>query len=344
MNIIIAILIFAFLIFFHELGHFIFAKTFGIKVNEFCIGFGPKLIGFTKGDTLYSIKALPLGGACMMEGEDEDSEDENAFGKKPLWQRALVVFGGPFFNFILAYVLAVFIIGAAGVDKPVISGIMEDYPAAEAGLMAGDEIVKLNNYPVNFYRDISVYNLINRDNEVKVVYKRDGVKNTTSLIPKYDSESGRYYMGITYQEPRESVGIVPTLGYGFLELKYQFFTTIQSLKMLVLGRLSANDLSGPVGIVKAIGDTYEETVSMGVFYTILNLVNFMVLLSANLGVMNLLPIPALDGGRLLLFLVEAVTRKKINEDLEGKIHLIGFVLLMALMIFVMFNDIRKLIF
>lgn len=344
MNIVIAILIFAFLIFFHELGHFIFAKLFGIKVNEFCIGFGPKLIGFTKGDTLYSIKLLPLGGACMMEGEDEESDDENAFGSKPLWQRALVVFGGPLFNFILAYLMATFILVSVGVDRPVLTSVMEGYPAAEAGMEAGDEIVKLNNYRVHFYRDISVYNIFNQDKEVKVTYKRGNEKFVTTIVPKFDNETGRYYLGVSNSEPREKVGFIRSLGLGVSEIKYQIYTTVQSLRMLIVGKISTNELSGPVGIVKAIGDTYTETVDLGFFYTLINLMNFMVLLSANLGVMNLLPIPALDGGRLLIFFFEAIFRRKINEKLEGAIHLVGFALLMALMVFVMFNDIRKLIF
>lgn len=344
MNIVIAILIFAFLIFFHELGHFIFAKAFGIKVNEFCIGFGPKLIGFTKGDTLYSIKLLPLGGACMMEGEDEDSDDINSFNKKPLWQRAVVVFGGPFFNFILAYILAAFILMSAGVDRPVLTSVMEGYPAAEAGMKAGDEIVKLNNYRVHFYRDISVYNIFNQDKEVKVTYKRGNEKFETTIVPKLDSESGRYLLGVSNSEPRERIGVIPSLGLGFSEVKYQIYTTIQSLRMLIVGKISANELSGPVGIVKAIGDTYTETVDLGFFYTMLNLMNFMVLLSANLGVMNLLPIPALDGGRLIIFFFEAILRRKLNEKVEGVIHMVGFALLMALMVFVLFNDVRKLIF
>lgn len=342
MNIVVAILIFAFLIFFHELGHFIMAKACHIKVNEFCIGFGPTLIGFTKGDTKYSLKLLPLGGACMMEGEDEESEDEAAFNNKPLIQRILVVFFGPFFNFILALVLAIVIILFIGVDKPYVTDVIEDYPAYEAGIRPGDEITKLNSYPVNFYRDISIYNRFHINEVIKVTYKRDGQKYTAEIEPKLDEESGRYLLGISNSTGREKVNPVSAFGYGVAELKYQVYMVIQSLKMLVTRQLSVNDMSGPVGIVKAIGDTYEESKTDGSFYVFLNMINFTVLLSANLGVMNLLPIPALDGGRLLLFFVEAIRRKKLDENIEGKIHLVGFALLMALMVFVMFNDIRKL--
>lgn len=342
-SIIVAILIFGFIIFFHELGHFLVARKCGIRVNEFSLGLGPTLFGFTRGETKYSIKLLPFGGACSMEGEDEDSDDERAFNKKPLWQRALVVFAGPGFNFILAFIVAVIILGAAGVDKPILVGVTEGLPAEEAGIEAGDKIVRLGNYDVNFFREITIYTRIHEGEPIDVTYERDGQRYVTTILPEYDEDAGRYLLGVEGSGGRERVGPIETIGYAFCEVRYQIYSTIKSLGMLLTGRLSVNELSGPVGIVKVIGQTYEQSLADGVFYVVMNMLNFAVLLSANLGIMNLLPIPALDGGRLLVFLVEAIRRKKLPVKVEGAIHMVGFFILIALMIFVFFNDIRKLI-
>lgn len=342
MSIIFAIIIFSLIIIFHELGHFLVAKKFDVKVNEFCLGLGPTLLHFTKGETTYSLKLLPFGGACMMEGEDEESEDNRAFNKKTVWQRFAIVAAGPIFNFIMAYVLSVILIGAIGYDKPVITGVMDGYSAKEQGLNAGDTIVALNHYKVHFYQEISVYSFFHTDETIDVTYRRDGWEKTVTLTPKYNQEEGRYLLGITGNYQREKGNVIETLKYGFYEMKYQIYSTFQSLKMLFTGKLSINDMSGPVGIVKTIDDTYEESLSSGVFYVVMNMLNIAILLSANLGVMNLLPFPALDGGRLVFFVIEAIRKKKMDENIEGRIHLIGFSLLMVLMVVVMFNDIYKL--
>lgn len=342
MSIIFAIIIFSLIILFHELGHFLVAKKFDVKVNEFCLGLGPTLLHLKKGETTYSLKLLPFGGACMMEGEDEESEDNRAFNKKTVWQRFAIVAAGPFFNFIMAYVLSVILIGSIGYDKPVITGVMEEYSAEEQGLEAGDLIVSLNHYPVHFYQEISVYSFFHPEETIEVTYKRGQEEKTVTLTPKYNEEEGRYLLGITGNYQREKGNVAETLKYGFYEMQYQIYSTFQSLKMLFTGKLTINDMSGPVGIVKTIDDTYEESLSSGAFYVVMNLLNIAILLSANLGVMNLLPFPALDGGRLVFFVIEAVRKKKIDENIEGRIHLVGFVLLMGLMVVVLFNDIYKL--
>ncbi len=342
MSIIFAIIIFSLIIIFHELGHFLVAKKCDVKVNEFCLGLGPTLLHFTKGETTYSLKLLPFGGACMMEGEDEESDDGRAFNKKTVWQRFAIVAAGPLFNFIMAYVLSVILIGAIGYDTPVITGVMDGYSAQEQGLQAGDTIVALNGYKVHFYQEVSVYSFFHPGEDMKVTYLRDGEKNTVVITPKYNKEDGRYLLGITGNYQREKGNVVDTLKYGIYEMKYQIYSTFQSLKMLFTGKLTVKDMSGPVGIVKTIGDTYDESVSSGAFYVVMNMLNIAVLLSANLGVMNLLPFPALDGGRLVFFIVEAIRGKKIDENIEGRVHLVGFALLMGLMVIVMFNDIYKL--
>lgn len=342
MNFLIAIIVFSLLIFFHELGHFTLAKLNGIRVNEFSLGLGPTLIGFTKGETKYSLKLLPFGGACMMEGEDENSDDERAFNKKGVWARISVVAAGPIFNFIMAVIFSIVVLGAAGVDTAKISDVIDGYAAQEAGLQGGDTIVAMDGKTIHFYREISLYATFHEGEPVEITYERGGEKYTTTLTPKYDEESGRYLYGFISSGEREKVGVVQTIGYAFCELGYYIDTTIQSLKMLLTGGAGVNDLSGPVGIVQSMGEVYEESVENdGYFYAFLNMMSWAIMLSANLGVMNLLPIPALDGGRLVFLLVEAIRGKSIDPEKEGMVHLVGIALLFLLMFVVMFNDIRK---
>lgn len=343
-SIIIAIIIFSIIILFHELGHFLLAKSNGIRVNEFSLGLGPTLFGLKKGETRYSLKLLPFGGACMMEGEDEESDDARSFYSKSVWARISVVAAGPVFNFIMAFLLSVILIGSIGVDLPVLSGVMEDYPAEAAGMKEGDEIVRLDQKRILCYREISMYLYYHDGEEVNVTYKRDGQTMQTVLKPKYNEESGRYLVGFLSNSARTKLGIGATLRYSVHEVKYWIESTIKGLGMLVTGRASINDMSGPVGIVRTIGETYTESVKQsGHYLAMMNMLNMSILLSANLGVMNLLPIPALDGGRLLFLIIEAIRRKRIDANKEGFVHFVGLMILLGLMALVLFNDVRKII-
>jgi len=342
LNIVIAIIVFSLLILFHELGHFSLAKLNGIRVNEFCLGLGPTIVSFTKGETKYSLKALPFGGACMMEGEDESSDDERAFNKKGVWARISVVAAGPVFNFIMAFVFAIVLIGNIGVDKPVLTDVIDGYAAQEAGLTAGDEIVKMGEKDIHFYKEISTYAMFHIGEPVEITYERDGEEYVTMLTPKYDEESGRYLYGFISSGQRVKTGFFETIAYSFWELAYNVDLTIQSVKMLFTGTVGVNELSGPVGIVQSMGEVYEESVqTSGYYYAFLNMLNWIIILSANLGVMNLLPIPALDGGRLVFLIIEAIRGKAIDSEKEGFVHMVGIILLFGLMFVVMFNDIRK---
>ena len=342
MNIIIALIIFSIIILFHELGHFLLAKANGIKVNEFSLGLGPTLFGVTRGETKYSIKLLPFGGACMMEGEDGESQDAKSFNSKSVWARISVVAAGPVFNFMMAWVFALIVMGSVGFDRPVLSSVREGFPAAEAGLMEGDEIISMNGSRTHFFREVSQYSLFHPGKDVKLVYERNGERYEALLSPKMDEESGRQMLGMNGRAVRQKGTVLETITHSFFEIRYQINTTIESLKMLVTGKVGLNDLSGPVGIVKVMGDTYDSNESAGgVGLAIMSMVNFSIFLSANLGIMNLLPIPALDGGRLVFLLIEAIRRKKISPEKEGMVHFVGLVALMALMVFVMFNDIRN---
>lgn len=342
MNIIIAIILFSLIILFHELGHFLLAKINGVQVNEFCLGLGPTIIGFHKGETFYSLKLLPFGGACMMEGEDEESDSGRAFGKKSVWQRFSIVFAGPLFNFVLAWILSLIILGVAGIDDPTILQTIPDSPAAEAGIVGGDTIIKLDRKPIHFYREISVYTYFHSGETINVTWEHDGERHTAEVTPAYDEESGRYLFGFQGSVGRVKSGPLRVIRYSFYEVKYWISTTLQSLGKLVTGQLHMNDLSGPVGIVKTIGDTYTESKSDGMLYVFLNMINMAILLSANLGVMNLLPLPALDGGRLVFFIIEAIRGKRLDPQKEGMVHYVGLIVLMVLMVVVMGNDIRKL--
>lgn len=341
MKIIIALLIFSIIIIFHELGHFWLAKANGIRVNEFCLGLGPTIFGFTKGETKYSLKLLPFGGACMMEGEDDDSSDERAFNKKSVWARISVVAAGPIFNFIMAFVFAFILVCNTGYDIPEVVEVSEGYAAAEAGMQAGDVILEMNGKNIHFYREVSSYALFHEGESVEVTYERDGERYTTTLAPKYDEELGKYRYGFVGGKVVQG-NLLQNLKYSVYEVKYWIDTTVGSLKMLVTGGVTLNDVSGPVGLVDAIGDSYEESVSYGYYAAFLQMLYISILISANLGVMNLLPLPALDGGRLVFLIIEAIRGKRIDPDKEGMVHFVGLMLLMGLMVVVMFNDIRKL--
>ena len=342
MSIIIALLIFSLIVLFHEFGHFLLAKKNGITVVEFSLGMGPRLLSFDKGGTKYSWKLLPFGGSCMMLGEDEGTMEPGAFAAASVWARISVIAAGPVFNFILAFIGAFIIICFVGVDKPVIGTVNAGTPAAEAGLQAGDEIVKINDKNIHIFKDISTYNQFHQGQTMKIVYKRNGEKNTVSVTPE-KNDSGYYLIGITSSNYVKT-NVFETAAYSAYNVKYWINLTIDSLKQLVTGRIGVDQLSGPVGVVSAVDTTYKESKSGGALLIFLNLLQMTILLSANLGVMNLLPLPALDGGRLVFLIVEVIRGKRVPPEKEGYVHLAGMALLLCLMVFVMYNDIRRIFF
>lgn len=343
-------IIFGAIVIAHELGHFLLAKAGGIKVNEFYVGMGPTLFHFTKGDTKYSLKLLPIGGACVFEGEDgiyADGEKrtehtEGSFLSASVWTRISTVAAGPIFNFLFAFLLALVVVGVGGSDKPVVMGLMDGYPAKEAGLEVGDVITHINGERIRLYREVSLASILNAGEALEIAYERDGETGTAVITPQYDDAAGRYYIGLQgtgeYVECR-SANIVP---YSFYEVRYWMKYTLKSLGMIVQGKVSKDDVSGPVGVAQMIGDNYEVAKEYGTTSVVLTMINIAILLSVNLGVINLLPLPALDGGRLVFLIIEAVRGKPIPPEKEGMVHFAGFVALMILMVFVMFNDITRL--
>ena len=432
MSIVVSILVFSIIIIIHELGHFLLAKKNGIGVVEFSIGLGPTIFGVKKGETKYSVKLLPFGGMCQMVGEDSDQNttQENAFYSKGVWQRFSVVFAGPFFNFILAFILSIFVIGFVGYDPATILSVTPGSPAAEAGLQSGDVIKKMGNSRISIGREVDSYFLYHPmdGSEIAIEYIRDGKKYSTTVVPEQitlyrlgftysatgqpavigdvsegsalaaagiqkedvitamngmaiasglelaeyiaDNPLGKAPVSITYERNgksttvevtpkeytpystgfeyniyREKTGVWNTIKYSFIEVKYWIVSTVKNLGMLVTGKLSSNDVGGPVAIIGTIGDAYEQTQETGnAMDVVLQMAYITILLSANLGVMNLLPIPALDGGKLVFTLIEAVRGKPVDREKEGLVHLIGMVLLMLLMVFIFFNDIKNIFF
>ena len=347
-TIILFIIVFSVIVIAHELGHFLLAKANGITVVEFSVGMGPKLLHFSRGGTEYSLRLLPIGGACMFEGESGLEEDQGmlsdgAFPKAKVWARISTVFAGPFFNFILAYILAMFVVGYAGSDRPVIQDVMDGYPAEEAGMQSGDVVTRLNGERIYLGREISLYTMANPGRTVTVEYLRDGERHTATLVPEYDETEGRYLLGFQGFSEFVDCRNAGVFKYAYYEVRYGLKMTVKSIGMLLTGKAGLDDMSGPVGMAQMIGEVQQETAPYGPLVVALNMVNIAMLLSVNLGVVNLLPLPALDGGRLVFLLVEAVRGKPVPPDKEGMVHFAGFVLLMVLMVVVMFNDISRLL-
>jgi regulator of sigma E protease len=346
MSIFIAILLFGFIVFFHELGHFLFARKSGILVEEFAIGMGPKIVGKKVGDTLYSFRILPLGGYCKMLGEDEVLADKRAFTSKSVWRRILVVIGGPLFNMILAVVVAIIWLLISPTNTTTIEVLSEDFPAYESGvLQPGDIITKVNEHNILSYEEISLYINENGSEPVVITFERDGEgTQTTSITPEYvdyGNGTGAYYIGIGTTEMNNR-NVLEVVEYSLREVGFWIKTVPYSLRLLFSGAVNVKEVSGAIGIVAVVSDQYQQSTEYGILTVIHTLCWWLAFLSANIGLMNLLPIPALDGGRLIFLLIEAVRGKPVNQEKEGMVHFVGYILLMSLMVIVLFNDIMKL--
>ncbi|MBE5997228.1 MAG: RIP metalloprotease RseP [Lachnospiraceae bacterium] len=424
----IAFIIFSVIILYHEFGHFIVAKLNGVAVEEFSFGFGPRLVSAVKNGTRYSWKLLPFGGSCQMKGmlgEEEEGKtvDEDSFNAKSWGRRAAIIFAGPFFNFMLAFLAAVVLTGVMGADpakvtnvsegvplqegdlirsingkamstgrdvdgyftyrtlredetlkvkfvrngqtmtesfpvitehrvmmgisyyaddqEAVLSAVQEGSPAEEAGIKAGDVIRAVNGTPIATGAELNTYMNDNppSDSELTLTIHRNGRDLEVRLTPKLLPYS---VPGFACYTAREKTGPIETLGYSFAEIRFWIRTVFSSLKMLVTGRAGVQDLSGPVGVVNVISDTYDEVESEGALIIAMTMLNLLILLSANVGVMNLLPFPGLDGGRLILIAAEIVMGRKVSQKVENIISFVGMALLMLLMVVVLYNDIMKL--
>lgn len=351
-----AVVVLGGIILFHEFGHYLLARLNGIAVVEFSVGFGPRLLSWVSQKTgiRYSLKLLPLGGSCAMLGEfgeDEDEKEEvpdvkgvSFFDKGPLAKMAVIA-AGPIFNFILAFVFSLVILSWAGIDPAVIAGTSDGMPAETAGLKEGDVITKLDGRKIHLSREISMYLMTAGQDPAQVEYRRydetSSSWTTEHTVIQPEFKDGRYYLGVILQGHRDAPeSLVQVLQYSVYEVRYWILTVIDSLKMIVGGKVTTNDIAGPVRIVTIIDQTVEENTQYGFVTVVMNLLNLMVMFSANLGVMNLLPFPALDGGRLVFLFWELVTGHPVSQRIEGAVNMTGMALLMTFMVFVVLNDLR----
>lgn len=345
MTFILFVLIFGIVVISHEFGHFLIAKMNGIHVVEFSVGMGPNIWSYTKGDTKYSLKLLPIGGACMFEGEDglniqEGECSEGAFMNAGVWARIATVLAGPIFNFILGAIASVILISQVVITLPVIR-VSEEGAAIEAGLQDNDKIVALNGEKIYLFDELALFNRVNGGKEVLISYERNGEILETKLTPKYDAETGGYLLGVYCNDYAKEEGFA-RLKYAWYEMRFCVQSTYKSLKLLVQGQVQRDEVAGPVGIaVNVVGKTYEEAKEYGAMTVFVNMLNIVMVLTINLGILNLLPIPALDGGRLVFMLIEVVRGKPIPPEKEGMVHFVGLMFFMGLMVFVFFNDLRN---
>lgn len=337
----VALLFFGLIIMIHECGHFAVAKLCKVKVNEFALGMGPALIKKKKGDTLYAWRLFPIGGYCAMEGEDADSEDTNAFNKKPVWQKLLIVTAGAIMNLLLGLILMLILLSVSTdlIGTNTVHSFYPDAVSAQYGLREGDRFVEIEGHRVWSEKDLGFLMSRSEDGVLDFVVERDG-----ALVELNDVHfATEEYEGVTLIRYDFSVtGVEPTFG---TVLKNTFTQSASIVRMvylslfdLVTGRYGMSQMAGPVGTMDMIADVTAEAASSGSLESLLTIMAF---ITINVGVANLLPLPALDGGRLLFLLIEAVRRKPINPKYEGYVHAAGFVLLMLLMVAVTFNDILR---
>lgn len=347
-TLILFVLIFGVVVISHEFGHFLLAKAGGIHVIEFSVGMGPTLFSFDKGDTKYALKLFPIGGACMFEGEDglaagEDEDSEGSFLNASVWRRISTVVAGPLFNFILGFLIALIMVNMILIRNPVATEVLEGGAAQEAGLQAGDRIVSLDGERIYLYEEILLFTQTHRGGQVELGYERGGQEYKVMIDPIYDPGTGRYMLGISNADFVEIKGAEP-LKYAWYEMRYCVKSVYKSLGMLLRGQVSRQDVAGPVGIaVNVVGKTYEESKEYGWQNVLVNMMNITLLLSVNLGVLNLLPLPALDGGRLVFLLLEVLRGKPIPPEKEGMVHFAGLMFFMALMVFLLYNDIANIL-
>lgn len=347
--IIIAILMFGILIAVHEFGHFITAKLLGVRVNEFAIGMGPLVVSKKKGETQYSLRAIPIGGFCAMEGEDDDSDDPRAFSNKPWWKKFIILVAGSFMNFVTGLVILLVLYSQAqAFITPVITGFMEGFPYESAeGLLPGDRIVSVDGERIYTKSDLDLFFSRSNGETMDLVIERDGERLVRDDFPlklrayTYNGEQQMMYgLTFTYQEATPLI----RLQQGWYNAVDMVRLVRISLVDLITGNAGIKDMSGPIGIVNMIGEVGAQSPSTAA--AVSNIFYFIAFIAVNLAVMNLLPIPALDGGRIFFLVVNGVftllTRRKLDPKYEGYVNAAGFFCLLLLMIVVAFNDIVKL--
>lgn len=334
------VFVFGILVLVHEFGHFITAKKTGMRVDEFAIGFGPKLVSYKKGETIYSIRAIPLGGfnkiAGMERGMDEDAGNR-AYWARPIWARMIVILAGSMMNFILPIIIFIGIFFFSGIqtpsNEPVLGKVVSNEAAAQAGLQQGDRIISVNGERVTSWQGF-VDTIKDKDGHVlKIEYMRDGQDKTASVVPKYDEQAKRALIGVTSPVNTKNIGLGDSIILGFATVGNIIYQMYGALAGMITGSVSA-ELSGPVGVA--------QMTSQAAHLGIVPLLQFAALLSLNLAIINLLPIPALDGGHFIVLLVEAIRGKAIDTKYVHYIQMAGIILLLSLMFFATAQDVGRL--
>ena len=352
MKILLGILILALIIITHEFGHYIIARINGIEVVEFTIGFGPKLFGWTtKSGTKFSVRVIILGAACVFDDLDADTGDadiatiiaNSSFRKANVWSRIATTLAGPFFNLLLAFVLGLFLMNYIDIPDTTVTGVMTDGAAYEAGIREGDRIISVNGSRCYLYPEVSTAIELGAGKPVTIVYERSGEKIRTEIIPKMNSEYNRFMIGVSFggQEITEK-GPVNIVKSSYCYVRYMVKMTFSSIRMLFVGQAKVTELAGPVGAAQIVGDEYEDAKAGGPLAIVVSMLNIALLLSANIGVVNMFPIPAFDGGKLLFLIYEVIRGKPADSKVEGTIQLVGIGLLLILLVIVMYNDITRL--
>lgn len=341
MSIVLALIIIAILILVHEFGHFIAARRIGIPVHEFSLGFGYKLFSTKRGETEYSLRLIPLGGFVRMAGEEPgDMENPNGFSSRTPLEKMIVSFAGPFMNFVLAILIFIYTFAVIGVAQPVneaiIGEVIKDKPAYQAGLKPGDKILAINDKSVaNWNQFVETIQKVPAGKTLQLKISREQETKMLNMTPVRNESTGKSIVGVYSKVTFERQGILTAVKLGFVQTYQMTIVMLTGLGMLFTGGVSSSDIAGPVGITNMVGDAARS----GFVY----LLSFTAFLSINLGILNLLPIPALDGSRIVFAIVEAIRRKPMNPEKEGYIHWIGFLFLMLIMIFATYNDIVRLI-
>ncbi len=340
-TILITLLIIAVLILVHEWGHFMAARVIGIPVWEFSIGFGPRLLGWKKNGTDFSLRIIPLGGYVRMAGEEpgDDNDPEGYNNRKP-WEKMAVSFAGPFMNFVMALLIFVYVYSVVGIpnpsEQPLIGQVVADTPAEKAGLKSNDLVLTIDRKPIAKWNELTTtIASAEAGQTLHFQVEREGRTVNLEVTPVNNEQTGKPSIGVMGAMTYDKQGVINAVKIGFQQTYELTVLLLSSLGMLFSGGASVGDLAGPVGITKMIGEAAQVGIVL--------LLSFTAFLSINLGVLNLLPIPALDGSRIVFALVEAIRRKPLEPEREGFIHWLGFLFLISLMVLVTFNDIIRLI-
>ena len=338
MAILITVIGFGIMIFIHELGHFIAAKRFGVLVHEFAIGMGPKLFSFGRGETTYSLRLFPIGGYVKLEGENdlEENDSPRSFSNLPPLKRIIVLISGAFMNVLLGFIIFVIINLNVGITPSVVKAIPEEYAEIQENFQVGDEIIRLNNTRINTFDDVSLFMSRFKGGNLSATVKRNGDIVKLSNFTPFKTEAG-YKLGVIFQS--EKASFIKCAEDAVHDTVYICKAVIFALSDLITGDVGMNTLSGPVEIIS----TVDKVASLESSYTYLNILLLFAMITVNLGVFNLLPFPALDGGSILFALYELITRKKVKSEIVGYASAIGFALLMILAIYVTAGDIIDLL-